>query len=695
MLLKSLKLKNIRSYSNLELEFPKGSSLLSGDIGSGKTTILVSIEFALFGLIRGSLSGSTLLRHGKQEGFVELCFESDKKEIIIMRALKRSSSGINQDAGFISINGVKTDGTAVELKSKIIELLGYPQELVSKSKSLIFRYTVYTPQEEMKQILFESPDERLEKLRKIFDIDKYKRIKENAATYAKDLRSWVKVNESTLSDVNETKKQLSEVENLSKNKAEEKKEASKKLIILKEQESSNKNNFEKLNKDFLEIQRTNNEIKIVNIEIKSKTETSENYSKEVVSIVENISKGVKEENVPDVREVYVVKKEILIAKEEKSVLDEKILKGKKKLAVFASRIKESNNLTDKIDGLTQCPTCNQKVDDNHKIFVKEEEAKKISEIKKEEEKYAGLIEKAEKMLAIREDKIQELNEELKQTEIVEFKKKEFLKQKEFLDNQEKRLALLRKRIEELREEIIVLESKKENLQNKLKENTVTEDIIKTARQKYELSQTQTKKQEIAIAQLDEQQKNFESEKIRLKKEIDKKTLIKKEIDKTKKTENWLSNQFINVVGIIEKHVLASIHQDFNENFQNWFNTLMDDESINATLDGSFTPLIQQNGYDTEIANLSGGEKTSVALAYRLALNKVINDFIGTIKTRDIIILDEPTDGFSSDQLDKVREVLEELNCKQTIIVSHEPKMESFVENVIRISKNEHESKVIF
>ena len=57
-----------------------------------------------------------------------------------------------------------------------------------------------------------------------------------------------------------------------------------------------------------------------------------------------------------------------------------------------------------------------------------------------------------------------------------------------------------------------------------------------------------------------------------------------------------------------------------------------------------------------------------------------------IKTKDLLILDEPTDGFSSEQLDKIRDVLERINLKQVVIVSHESKIESFVSQVIRIGK---------
>jgi len=48
-------LRNIRSYTFQTIDFSDGSTLLIGDIGSGKTTILLAVEFALFGLIKGDL----------------------------------------------------------------------------------------------------------------------------------------------------------------------------------------------------------------------------------------------------------------------------------------------------------------------------------------------------------------------------------------------------------------------------------------------------------------------------------------------------------------------------------------------------------------------------------------------------------------------------------------------------------------
>ena len=174
----------------------------------------------------------------------------------------------------------------------------------------------------------------------------------------------------------------------------------------------------------------------------------------------------------------------------------------------------------------------------------------------------------------------------------------------------------------------------------------------------------------------------------LEKEIQEKQKAKAKLSRISQLGNWVDEFFINLMSAMEKHVMINVHFQFNELFKNWFDILMEDESINVRVDGEFTPVIEQDGYETYIENLSGGEKTSVALSYRLALNKVINDIVADIKTKDIIMLDEPTDGFSAEQLDKVRDVLNQLNVKQVIIVSHESKIEGFVDNVIRVNKQE-------
>ena len=125
-----------------------------------------------------------------------------------------------------------------------------------------------------------------------------------------------------------------------------------------------------------------------------------------------------------------------------------------------------------------------------------------------------------------------------------------------------------------------------------------------------------------------------------------------------------------------------------------FTALIEDDTITVSLGEQFEPLVTQNGYDATLEQLSGGEKTAVALSYRLALYRVVSDFLRTITTRDILILDEPTDGFSTEQLSRVRDVIRGLGCRQVILVSHEQGMEGTCDHVIRVSKRLHRSVAV-
>jgi exonuclease SbcC len=140
-------------------------------------------------------------------------------------------------------------------------------------------------------------------------------------------------------------------------------------------------------------------------------------------------------------------------------------------------------------------------------------------------------------------------------------------------------------------------------------------------------------------------------------------------------------------------VLRRLHNEFNRLFVKWFKTLLESEDIEGYIDEDFTPIIDQSGYELDIASLSGGEKTSVALAYRLALNTIVKQVTDTMRN-NLLILDEPTDGFSREQLAKMREILHDLNCEQVIMVSHEQELESVADHVYKVHKQGTVSTVL-
>jgi exonuclease SbcC len=154
---------------------------------------------------------------------------------------------------------------------------------------------------------------------------------------------------------------------------------------------------------------------------------------------------------------------------------------------------------------------------------------------------------------------------------------------------------------------------------------------------------------------------------------------------------WLNEHFIPSLEQIESQVLISVREEFNKLFQKWFYLLIEVGDIDVEIDEFFTPIVNQSGYRLEVDSLSGGEKTSIALAYRLALNEIIKRMI--MLEDNLLILDEPTDGFSKEQLVQIKYVLDELSAAQVIVVSHEKELEGFVETIFRVVKEREQSQV--
>ena len=138
MLLNSIIIENIRSYEHEEIEFPRGISLFEGDIGSGKSTVLMAIEFALFGL--GSQKPESLLAKKAESGAVILDFSVDGDKYEIKRSLKRTSLGVNQDPknSWIKIAGEKELLSPSELKQRVLQILRFNEPADPKAESRIF-----------------------------------------------------------------------------------------------------------------------------------------------------------------------------------------------------------------------------------------------------------------------------------------------------------------------------------------------------------------------------------------------------------------------------------------------------------------------------------------------------------------------------------------------------------------------------
>ncbi|MFW6014007.1 MAG: AAA family ATPase [Candidatus Nanoarchaeia archaeon] len=684
MIIKKIKLYNIRSYNYTEIDLSTGITLLSGDIGSGKSSVLLAIEFALFGVKRGETTGTSLLRHGKNEGSVLLNIEVDGKDIHISRPLKRMKHGVKQDSGYIIIDGVKTQGTAEELKAKVLEILGYPQELLKKGKDLVYRFTVYTPQEQMKAILFESKDERLDTLRKVFGIDKYKKIKENTLGYITYLKSEKRNLEGKIYGFDEKIRQMKE-------KQKEVENFRSKREKLKPFVEDKKKNYEKAKEKLQgfenqinDLNKLKSSLEIVQAQIDEKFSSRQKSKKEIEKLSIEVKELEKEIQVPDNTDYSGLIKE---KREELNRLEADYKRLSKETSECEIKIENAMKIMDKISNLEKCPTCEQNVEKSHRDEIVRRENKSIEEIRIKQKKLSLEAENVNKKISSIKKEIEDYIQNEKAQAVL----KEKIKSR---DEKKTRIEIYKREIDEIKKKIGELNSKKIEINKKVEGFEGISETYKGFKEEMEniekeLNELQGKL--VAVeTRIDEGKKNIQL----YEKEIEEKKAFKEKIKNIQNLQNWMENIFLNLISLMEKSVMAQLYKEFNELFVEWFRTLIEDETLNVRLDDQFTPVIEQNGYETELQNLSGGEKTSVALAYRLSLNKVINDFITHIKTKNIIILDEPTDGFSQEQLDNVRDVIEQLNVRQVIIVSHESKVESFVDNVIRVSKSENGSLII-
>ena len=672
MLIKSIKLNNIRSYVNEEINFPTGSTLLAGDIGTGKSSVLMALDFALFGTRRGELGGESILRHGSNTGYVDLEFELDGKEILVHRSLKRGKNdSVSQDSGYIKIDGVIDHGSATEIKAKVLDILGYPQEFITKNP-IIFRYTVYTPQEEMKRI-FLDPTERLQTIRKIFGIDKYGRIRENTKIILTELRSIKRSLELAVLDLNEKMDELEEKKRQKIEISTNLEENRRKLDIINHEMAGLTDESTKISKKLEEANKIRQQLKVSESQLKMKNERMPRIEREMreldTKIIE-LSKAlggqlIKPTNISEIdiknkiHQLENIRRDLI---SNESSLSQEIMKLE-------------GILRDGFCGFCEQPVMNK---ENFREKIEQKTAirgKTIDDSVRNESE----IDKLRKI----QDELARYNSEYQKRSFIE---KNYIEKIEIKKRYEDETEAVLSDIKNLEEEFRTLENELLGFAN------LEESKTKIERQ---LEETRNKKLALAsnISRMEQQNYHLESEINALERDIREKTKYKEKINYIGEINNWLDSFFVNLMETIEKHVLITIQKEFNEFFQNWFNILVPDEMLSVRIDEQFSPLIEQNSYETSYDNLSGGEKTSVALSYRLALNKVINTTIEGIKTKNIIILDEPTDGFSSEQLDRIRDVLAELNLKQMIIVSHEQKIDTFVDNVIRFYKEHHVTRV--
>ncbi len=674
MIIKKLSVKNIRSYKEINIDFPVGTTLLSGDIGAGKTSILLALQFALFGLQPGQ-KGASLLRQGEETASAKLLIDIDGEEIEIERSLKKSKNGsITQEDSSLRIGKESFELSTSELKNKVISLLDYPKEFAKKS-DLLYKYTVYTPQEGMKEIVNERPETRLDLIRHIFGVDRYKRIKDNSQIFLQRIKENIKIKEVQIKEINNLReklvlaseekikvsKELLDYSTALEKVSVEKKELKEKIDILKQRlEEKAKIDVDKSKKEG---------------ELQGKKALKMRLEREISSSNLQLTEKIdfKQESLDNIT--------LLLLKHKRNLddLSQKFTEASAKVYSLDSQKEISLKLKEKIISMENCPTCFQSVANEHKDKISKKTQFEIEDMQRELEQ--KLILRSQLIKDIEREK--EFIQKYEQDKMTLEREKIKFEHQRIIETKIKSDMIV---LDRTNQEVTLLEYEISSFSSQILKFEDARKIFEQEKIKFDVIDLESRKMEIRSAEKRKEVEMLKKQVEQIGTEIAQKENIREQMAKLRSLQDWLEGKFLPLITLTETNVMITLRRDFSKIFNEWFSTLVSD-SLSVRLDEDFTPIISNQDYEIDYDFLSGGERTAVALAYRLALNQVINSMLSRLKTKDLIILDEPTDGFSEQQLDKMRDIFEQLDAKQIILVSHEQKIEGFVDSVIRIKKD--------
>ena len=665
MLIHSISVKNIRSYndgSETTLEFPDGVTLLEGDIGSGKSTLLYALEFALFGF--SDMKGLHLLSEGRREGRVSVSFESAGEEYTIERGLKTRGDDVVQEECYITSQGERTRLSPSDLKERIVSILGFNEPTHPRAESLVYRYAVFTPQEQMKEILTQNPEERLHVIRRVLGAQSYQVAAENSDLVERGVKRLAYGLKKASEDL-ETKKD--ELDEAGKTNARLQGEipqleaadaaAGKAVRRLEAEWKESLAEREGLGKSEGKIPVLRKEVAELELSIDADQRRLEEVEGELADEIEPVLISFARLETP-MAKAKDLQASLYEAKE-------RLVKLEGSRETLQAELNRTKDLLSK--GV--CPVCGQLITGDFHARAEHSESE-LQALDKEAAAAAASVQASQESL----ERAREFEQAEKEHAVA-------LKDKSRAD---KEIDSLRSR---LKESAARHSQRKAELDEASKEVKSMKEVSERVDRLEKKLVDARKVEKDAALDLNQARTELADSNRELRRLTDEVKKMQDAVDEARRLtmyQNWLSSFFRPTVELIEKQTLTQAAARFNEHFQRFFTSLVDDPDMVVRVKEDFSPVFEREGFEQDFAALSGGERTSMAMAYRFALNSVVRESVSS--QPELVILDEPTDGFSREQVYKMRGLLEELDSRQVILVSHEKELESMADHIFKVDK---------
>jgi exonuclease SbcC len=685
-------LENIRSHVKSTVFFSKGFNCLVGGLGCGKSSILYAIDFALFGDPLGR-SYNYLLREDAESGKVTVQFFQNGKSYKISRGLRRRGKKISQDFDELKlfeneklIANLKSDAVAEQLKS----ITGFDKEL--------FREIVWVRQEHLKQLLDATPRERQKRLDELFGLSDYEIAWSNLAGYQREYEGEkkayekdpdivgmeklnteynrtveefsvleIKIQEIT-QKLNQTKKELEKIDSKLK-----KLEAEKTLIeTLKRKEAQLQANLANIEESSARVAQ----------QIGGRKKSIEEYETQLVSLETQIAffkNKLKDIGIPTEPPLETIKQHL-------SAFNDQISSLKGEQEAILRNIQQNQRRISSLSAENRCPLCLQTLTEDYKNHllqkIREENDnghKTLTQLKSE-------IEELQRIRTQGEDAF--LNLQMLATKAEELKKR--------IDKENQTLNELLREFEERQEAKKEFHSQLMTIQTKISRFDLTElENVKIQREQIfkqyylldsELRTKENRKKDL-INRLNE-----------IKERIDQ---AQQKIERIEKISNLV--EIISSLRDAYRSIQPILRAEFVKILRNFVQQILDNllgsegPLINVLIDETYTPYVKsESGVEREVSNLSGGERTLLAFAYRLGLGQLIMQS-KTGRGLSILLLDEPTEslGREDGSIDRLAEAISRFKAiEQIISVTHSEAFAEKAEHVIRLEKEANESKIL-
>lgn len=163
-----LAVSNIRCFEAMDIRFKKGTNVITGENGAGKSTILTSIGFGLYGvkyLANSGIEQVDLITTGKTEGQIDLHFTTDQGEYLSTYKLSNSKG---------SSWRIRDKRKKINLSTTITETRNIIQQIIGNEiDANAFKNALCSVQGELTILLDATPSERKHQLNKILGLEEF------------------------------------------------------------------------------------------------------------------------------------------------------------------------------------------------------------------------------------------------------------------------------------------------------------------------------------------------------------------------------------------------------------------------------------------------------------------------------------------------------------------------------------------